>query len=114
MRAHAACWGADQAAEREGKVADQRTGFARSIVVASALVLLLVSCQTSQRPTREARATMQAEQDAERAVLFEEHMTAARDYWDEEMYEEALASVAAALKLEPRSEEAWQLQREVA
>jgi hypothetical protein len=79
----------------------------------SALVLLVVSCQSPQRPAPEATAIDPAQLEAEHAVRVQRHLDDARSYWEEEQYTEALASVKGAIALEPRSAEAWQLQREL-
>ncbi len=57
-------------------------------------------------------ATVQAK-DEERADQFQQHLDSARTYRDGDQFAEALASVMSAISLEPRSEEAWQLQREL-
>jgi hypothetical protein len=61
----------------------------------------------------ERTATAKAQQDEERAVRFQQHLDTAIEQRDEGQYGAALAAVMEAISLEPRSDEAWQLQREL-
>src|SRR5687767_6356930 len=89
----------------------------RSLSFLVALALLACSCSSGRTASgltyADATATVRAEQDADRAARVEQHLETARAHWDEESYTEALASVRAAIALEPRHEAALQLQREV-
>jgi hypothetical protein len=89
----------------------------RSVSFLVALALLACSCSSGRTASgltyADATATVRAEQDADRAARVDQHLETARAHWDEESYTEALASVRAAIALEPRHEAALQLQREV-
>ena len=99
--------------------------LATSIVARACGALLLVGAVTGcarpvtgdaggqDLPPAARTATITTQQDADRAVRFQEHMGNAQDHMDEGRYAEALAAVMEAISLEPRSEEAWQLQREI-